>query len=117
VIHVLRTLTRPSDHILAEEAEVPRYYLQDITAWWQWNHLNWFMYTNAAGRQLFGVDAYRAAIADGYFDMVILRYGPNFATARAIDGGLLHGTHYRLIAKLPFTTTFGSEYYWVWRKT
>jgi 4-amino-4-deoxy-L-arabinose transferase-like glycosyltransferase len=117
LVHVLRTVTRPSDHILAEEDEVPRYYLQDITAWWQWNHLFWFQYKNAAGRELIGVDAYRAAIADGYFDTVVLRYGPNVATAHAIDAGLRNGKHYILIAKLPFQTTFGTGYYWVWHKT
>jgi hypothetical protein len=118
LIQVLLTQVRPgAGHILAEEAEVPRYYLQNIVAWWQWNHLFWFDYTDGAGRHLSGVAAYKAAIADGYFDLVILRYGPNAATAHAIDGGLRHGKRYKLIALVPYSTVYGPGCYWIWHKT
>jgi hypothetical protein len=118
LIQVLLTQVRPgAGHILAEEAEVPRYYLQNIVAWWQWNHLFWFDYTDAAGRHLSGVPAYKAAIAEGYFALVILRYGPNAATAHAIDGGLRHGKRYKLIARVPYYTVYGLGYYWIWHKT
>ena len=114
---VLRTQVRPgSGHILAEEMEVPRYYLQDIVSFWQWSQLYWFDYTDRTGRHLSGTPAYRAAIRDGYFDLVVLRYGPNADTATAIDDGLRHGKGYDLIAKLPFSTGFGIGDYWVWRK-
>src|SRR5207249_2194685 len=53
LIHVLRTQVRPGDyHYLAEESEVPRYYLHDLLPWWQWTTLYWFQYTDAAGRHL-----------------------------------------------------------------
>jgi hypothetical protein len=118
LIQVLLTQVRPgAGHILAEEAEVPRYYLQNIVAWWQWNHLFWFDYTDAAGRRLSGVAAYKAAIAEGHSDLVILRYGPNAATTHAIDGGLRHGKRYKLIARVPYSTVSGPGYYWIWRKT
>ncbi len=113
---LLLTQVRPTGRLLAEESEVPRYYLQNVVNFWQWNQLYWFYYTDKQGRHLTGVAAYRAAIADGYFDLVILRYGPNLDVAHQIDSGLLHGTQYELISKLPFSTSFGTGAYWVWRR-
>jgi len=81
LIRVLRSQVRPGrERILAEEADVPRYYLQDTVAYWQWNHLYWFPYTDKSGRQFKGVEAYKAAIREGYFDLVMLHYGHNAAT-------------------------------------
>jgi len=118
LIQVLRTQVRPgSGRILAEESEVPRYYLQDIVSFWQWNHLYWFFYTAKDGRELLGVDAYKAAIAEGYFDLVVLRYGPNADVAHQIDDGLNAGRGYELIAKLPYYTMFGAGDYWIWRRS
>jgi 4-amino-4-deoxy-L-arabinose transferase-like glycosyltransferase len=118
LISVLRTQVRPgSGRILAEEAEVPRYYLQGLVAFWQWNHLYWFYYTDKAGRHLQGAEAYKAAIAEGYFDVVVLRYGPNADMARQIDGDLKAGRGYEQIAKLPYHTVFGQGDYWIWRRT
>lgn len=117
MISVLRTQVRPgTGRILAEESEVPRYYLQDVVSFWQWNHLYWFYYTDAAGNELQGEEAYRAAIAEGHFDLVVLRYGPNAATAHAIDDGLHEGGGYELIARLPYFTMFGEGHYWIWRR-
>lgn len=117
LIRVLRTQVRPgSGRILAEEAEVPRYYLQDIVAFWQWNHLYWFYYTDKDGNELQGVPAYKAAIAEGYFDVVLLRYGPNADVAEQIDDDLKAERGYELIARLPYYTTFGRGDYWIWRR-
>jgi len=101
---------------LAEESEVTRYYLQDIVAFWQWNHLYWFDYTTTDGTKLAGAAAYKAAIADGYFDLVILRYGPSAELDHEIDGGLHTNGRYEHIAKLPYNTAFGAEDYWIWRR-
>jgi hypothetical protein len=117
MIRVLRTQVRPGGgRILAEESEVPRYYLQDIVAFRQWNRLYWFEYTTKTGEHLSGEPAYKAAIADGYFDLVILRYGPNAELAHAIDGGLRNNGRYEQIAKLPYYTMFGAGDYWIWRR-
>ena len=116
LISTLRTQVRSSGRFLAEEMEVPRYYLQDIVSAWQWNQLYWFYYTDKQGRQLSGQDAYKAAIAEGYFDLVVLRYGPNAALDYAIDKGLKSGDSYELIARIPEDTGYGPGFYWVWRK-
>ena len=120
---VLLTQVRPgSGRILAEESEVPRYYLQDTVAYWQWSHLYWFEYTDAQNHKLNGLAAYRTALEEGYFDLVVLRYGFNASQALAMGDGLLpkdtndNHSRYQLIAKVPFNTSFGVGYYWVWHK-
>ena len=114
---VLRTLVRPgSDRVLAEEAEVPRYYLQDLLSGRQWSQLSFYQYTDAQGYGLSGVPAYRAALAEGHFDVVVLRYGPSQAVADAIEPGLRDGRAYELVSTLPFETASGRGAYWIWRK-
>jgi hypothetical protein len=116
LISILRTQVRSSGRILAEESEVPRYYLQDIVHFWQWNNLYWFDYTDKAGHQLHGVDAYQAALNERYWDLVVLRYGAEADVAHAIDGELNTGLNYELLAKVPVTTVYGNGYYWIWRR-
>ena len=117
LIQLLRTQVRPNvGRILMEEDEVPRYYLQDIVSDWQWNHLYWFDYQTKNGETLSGAPAYKAAIADGYWDWVVLLYGYNAGLARQIDPALGPDSDYELLAKVPYHTAYGNGYYWVWRK-
>lgn len=116
MVEALRKQVRPGDRILAEEMDVPRYYLRDEAPGVQWSDLYKFEYADRAGNQLNGVRAFKSAITDGHFDLVVLRYGPNVDTARAIDDGLRSGGRYDLVAKVPNETRFGPGYYWVWRK-
>jgi len=117
LIQTLRMQVRPNGgRILAEEDEVPRYYLQDVVSFWQWNHLYWFDYTDASGHYLQGEPAYKAALQAGYWDLVELHYGANASLAHSLDPILRGSGKYQLIAKLPFTSTLGNGYYWVWEK-
>jgi uncharacterized membrane protein len=116
LIHVLRTQIRPiTGRYLVEESEVPRYYLRRLVEPYQWSSTYWFEYEKD-GRSLAGVDAYRAAIADRHFDLIVLRYGPTAALDTQIDGPLRAQKGYQLIARLPTRTAFGAGYYWVWRR-
>jgi 4-amino-4-deoxy-L-arabinose transferase-like glycosyltransferase len=117
LIRIMRTQVRSgTGRYLAEESEVMRYYLHDAVEGWQWNQLYWFFYTDRDGVQREGVPAYRAAIDDAYFDLIVLRYGPAVTTAQAIDDNLYDGDNYELIAQIPYFTMFGDGYYWVWRR-
>ena len=117
MIAVMRTQVRPvTGHYLAEEYDVSRYYLKDVTSPWQWTGLDWFQYTNKAHQQLTGIPAYQAAIAEGYFDVVELNYGFNVSLDLAIDGGLKGGKLYHLVAQIPYTNSYGPGYYWIWAK-
>ncbi|HLY27385.1 MAG TPA: glycosyltransferase family 39 protein, partial [Aggregatilineales bacterium] len=116
LINVLRTQVRSSGRILAEESEVPRYYLQDIVGFWQWNNLYWFDYTDKSGKYLQGVAAYKAALDERYWDLVVLRFGPSADVANAIASDLKTNRNYELLAKIPVDTVYGSGFYWVWRR-
>lgn len=116
MVAVLRSQIRPDNsRILVEEPEVPRYYLQHLVAPWEWTGLTWFQYKQN-GVLLQGAPAFRAAIAVGYFDLVVLQYGYNAVLAHSIDGGLLHGSLYQLLAKVPYNDSFGRGFYWIWRR-
>ncbi len=113
---MLKTQVRPDGHILAEDSEVPRYYLQNIVGFWQWNNLYTFSYIDAKGTALSGETAYKAAIHAGYWDVIVFNYGASSAMAHAIDGELLTQTNYTLVTKIPFNSYFGAGEYWVWHK-
>jgi hypothetical protein len=112
----LRTQVRPvTDRILAEEDEVPRYYLSDLTQPYQWYNTFWFSYTTKSGQVLTGVPAYQQALADRYFRLVVLRFGPTAALDNQIDAVLIQQKGYTLIAKVPDSDQYGSGYYYIWR--
>jgi len=116
LISVLRTQIHPGSRILAEESEVPRFYLQDITQVWQWNGLYWFQYRDKAGQVLSEDAAYRAAIDDGYFDIVELRFGYSLDRAHLIEAELQKSQQYRVLTRIPFTTSIGTGQYTIWVK-
>jgi Dolichyl-phosphate-mannose-protein mannosyltransferase len=112
----LKTQVRPvTDRILAEEDEVPRYYLSDLTQPYQWYSTFSFTYTTKQGKVLTGLPAYQQAIADQYFGLVVLRFGPTAALDNQIDGPLMAQKGYTLIAKIPDSDEYGTGYYYIWR--
>lgn len=116
VVSVIRTQIRPvTGRYLSEESEVPRYATRDLTEPYQWYGTYFFTYTDNKGRQLTGVPAYRQAIADRYFDLVVLRYGPTASLDLQIDPQLKAQQGYTLIAKVPADDSYGLGYYYVWR--
>jgi hypothetical protein len=112
----LKTQVRPvTDRILAEEDEVPRYYLGDLTQPYQWYGTFSFTYTTKKGQVLTGVQAYQQAISDEYFALVVLRFGPTAGLDNEIDAPLMAQKGYKLIAKVPDSDQYGTGYYYIWR--
>ena len=112
----LKTQVRPvTDRILAEEDEVPRYYLSNLTQPYQWYSTFSFTYTTKQGKVLTGVPAYQQALADQYFELVVLRFGPTAALDNEIDAPLMAHKGYTLIAKVPDSDEYGTGYYYIWR--
>jgi hypothetical protein len=95
---------------------VPRYYLANRIAPWEWTGLNWYQYRTRSGQLLQGGPAYRAAIDAGVFDIVVLQYGYNAALAHSLDNSLNHVGPYDQIAKIPYSDSFGRGDYVVWRR-
>jgi hypothetical protein len=114
---IMCMLVRPAGgRYLAEDMEVTRYALQDMTEGWQWTGVYWFEYTTKARQHLIGEDAYKAAIDEGYFDVVELSYGFTAQLSHAIGHELSASGQYELVAKAPFQNAYGTGYYWIWRK-
>jgi len=116
MIDVIRPLVHDGhERYLAEENEVPRYYLRDQTQPYEWFTTFFFAYTGKDGRDLRGIDAYQAALHDHYFTLVILDHGPTSALDDQLDDSLkAAGSGYRLIAAVPGRTSHGPQVYEIW---
>jgi hypothetical protein len=101
---------------LAEDFDVLRYNLKNETDLWQWSSLDYFVDTDKANHDLSGEAAYKAAIQEGYFDLIELSYGYHTPLAMQINQYLTASKHYDLIARIPIHDSYGSGYYWVWSK-
>ncbi|MFT4108603.1 ArnT family glycosyltransferase [Propionicimonas sp.] len=112
---VLRQVVRPdTSRVLSEEVEVAKYGLTPNPASpQQLTGTDYFEYTDHSGQTLSGLPAYRAAIADGYFDVVAFRNGPGKAVASGVAD--LLPVRYTLVADLPFSISSGEGSYRVWR--
>jgi hypothetical protein len=114
--YVLNTQVRPGvGRYLAEQFEVSRYNLRDDTYNWQWTGLDFFEYTDKQGHYYFGDDAYVKAVNDGYFDLILLN-GFNARTAFIISHAIGQSKKYELIDKIPYQDSYGTGYFWIWRK-
>jgi Dolichyl-phosphate-mannose-protein mannosyltransferase len=117
----ITTFLRPrvhkgSGHYLAEDFDVLRYNLKQETDTWQWNSLDYFVYTDKAKQTLSGEAAYQAAVQDGYFDVIELSYGFHAALALQITQSLTANQHYDLVARIPLHDSYGDGSFWVWSK-
>jgi 4-amino-4-deoxy-L-arabinose transferase-like glycosyltransferase len=115
--YILNTQVRSGNgHYLMEQYEVSRYNLRDDTYNWQWIGLDFFQYTDKQWRYYVGDPAYAKAINDGYFDIIQLNYGFDYATAMSITDDIKQSKKYELVAKIPFQDVYGTGYFSVWRK-
>ncbi len=117
----LTTFLRPRvqlgmGHYLAEDFDVLRYNLQNETDIWQWSSLDYFVYTDNQKHDLSGEAAYKAAIQEGYFDLIELSYGYHTPLAMQINQTLTASKLYDLVAKIPIHNSYGQGYFWVWSK-
>lgn len=117
VVSTLRTMVRPdSGRYLVEEHEVPRYYLRDVTEPYQWIGTSYFEYFDPQGATLTGLPAYAAAIGDGYFDAVVLRYGPTADLDLRLAEVLDASDRYELVEEWPYENSFGAAQWQIWQR-
>jgi hypothetical protein len=104
-------------HYLAEASTVPQYYTQGLPdgAHNDWQNTYSFGYVDAAGAYVTGLPAYRQAIAEHYFKLIMLSYQETPALDRQIDAPLKAGAGYRLIAAVPAHDAFGTTDFEVWQ--
>jgi len=103
-------------HYLAEDSDVLRYNLTNETDLWQWSSLDYFVYTDKEKQNLSGEAAYKAAIQEGYFNLIELSYGYHAALAIQINQSLTASNHYDLVARIPLHDSYGDGDFWVWSK-
>lgn len=117
----LTTFLRPRvqigvGHYLAEDFDVLRYNLMNETDIWQWSSLDYFVYTDKQNHNLSGEAAYKAAIREGFFDLVELSYGYHTPLDIQIAQSLAASQQYDLIARITIHNSYGSGYFWIWSR-
>jgi hypothetical protein len=112
----MRTVVDKKGTYLAEEQEVPAYYLRDKTNWTQWQNSYFMDYRGKDGKQYTGPDAFRQAVRDGKFDAIVMHGDVSPVTYKAVKEGLKNNSHYRLAAVFPYTTSSGEHAYRIWVK-
>ena len=127
----LRTLTRAHPGmLLAEDDDVPGYYLENQVLWQDWVSTWYFQYrapgsliciggasSSAVGESSSAsaaAEAYEAAIAHRYFALVILDFGDTASVDTAITNAIHVDRTYHVIAELPYWDIHGKGQYTVW---
>jgi 4-amino-4-deoxy-L-arabinose transferase-like glycosyltransferase len=110
----LRTQTQqyPGNY-LAEDDDVPAYYLRGSVPWQRWSNTWYFGYTLTGGRQLVSYAAFSEAIRRHYFALVILDYNSTPRTDAAIVNAMSQAGGYGRVARVP--TSLGHCVIWAYR--
>lgn len=115
MIDDLRALTRlhPGNY-LVEDYDVPIYYLENSISWRRWSGTWYFSYSPpGATHRLLGLAAYRAAIDNHYFSLVILDLGATPQTDRAIENDMEQSGDYKVIDVVP--SSLGQYTIWAYQ--
>lgn len=116
VAKLKQTMGKGGAHYLAETSAVPQYYTADLPdgARNDWQNTYYFGYQDAAGKYVSGAAAYRQAIADRHFKLIVLSYTETPALDKEIEASLEADDGYRLIDVIPISDVFGESHYDVW---
>jgi hypothetical protein len=116
VTKILGPLTRahPGNY-LAEDYDVPAYYLQGQIPWQRWSNTWYFTYTpRGSTRQLAGLPAWRAAVLDHYFSLIVLDFGDTAGVDSFVSKAIHQSGDYHVIAEAPYWDSFGVGQFTVW---
>ncbi|MFI6006160.1 glycosyltransferase family 39 protein [Streptomyces sp. NPDC051366] len=105
---MIRTISSHVDrdgNYLSSTPDVPAYYLHGRTTHRQWQSVFGMEYKDRNNTGYTGDEAYRAALRDGEFDLIVLDGITNPRVNDIITEGLEKNPHYRLLSNLPFRTT------------
>ncbi|MDX3074938.1 glycosyltransferase family 39 protein [Streptomyces sp. MI02-7b] len=116
MVNTLRKVVGKDGRYLAEQAEIPAYYLADSTRRDQWHGTRDIDFTDKSGEHHTGPDGFRRAVRAGWFDAIVLNGDVTPGTDKAITDALHGNSGYRLLAVLPSTDAYGSTTYRIWVK-
>jgi hypothetical protein len=115
LVAAVQRLGKPGGHYLAEDDNVPAYYLRRSVRWTQWSNTFYFGYTDpVTGRYLKNAPAYADAIRHRYFAVIALAFGDTAATDQVIVHDISRYGGYRLATVIPFADVYGQGAYKVW---
>ncbi|MCX4857729.1 glycosyltransferase family 39 protein [Streptomyces canus] len=117
MINAIESHVDSKGHYLSSTPEVPVYYLFDKTSHRQWQGPFGMDYTTKKGKFVQGDDAYRAALKDGEFDLIVLDGLTNPRVDDIVAAAVKGNPHYRLLADIPFRNSSGTGEYRIWIKT
>ena len=112
----LKSLTRmhPGNY-LAEDYDVPEYYLENSIPWNRWFNTWQFTYTvPGTGKTLTNVPAFSSAIAGHYFSLIILDFGDTAEMDKYIVQDITESGQYRIIAEARYWDKFGTGQFTIW---
>jgi 4-amino-4-deoxy-L-arabinose transferase-like glycosyltransferase len=111
----VQRLGKPGGRYLAEDYDVPAYYLMRSVRWTQWSNTFYFGYTDpATGQYLQNGPAYADAIRHHYFAMIALAFGDTATTDQVIVHDIGRYGGYRLAAVIPYADASGNGAYKIW---
>lgn len=100
---------------LAEDYNIPAYYLENSIPWQRWSKTWYFSYTPPdTHRVVSGASAYQEAIDNGYFSLVILDFTDTARIDSQIVADLRQAGTYELVADVPTHDKLGSGQVLVW---
>lgn len=117
--HVMHTQMRDgAGRYLMEDLEVARYDAADVAEPWQWNAVNVFDYidyVNASHQRYAGAAALRKTVDDRYYALIELSFVAHPNEAYLIAGQMVATRNYDLIAKIPYSDSYGTGYFFIFR--
>ena len=114
MVATLRSELKPQGRYLVENDSVPKYYLRAETTPEQWTSTFAIDYTDHSGHRFVGERGYRAALKDGYFDVIILDWTVTKELDNAIVRQLRTNSKYRMLGKLPYQNSYGGGNHEIW---
>ncbi|UPZ30800.1 glycosyltransferase family 39 protein [Streptomyces sp. LRE541] len=117
MIRTIQSHVNDKGHYLSSTPEVPVYYLREKTDHSQWQSVFGMEYKAKKGKYHTGDEAYRAALRDGEFDLIVLDGITNPRVDDVIAGAVKGNPHYRLLADVPWRNSSGTGTYRIWIKT
>ncbi len=112
----LKSLTRshPGNY-LAEDYDVPEYYLENSIPWDRWFNTWSFTYTvPRTGETLTNLPAFAAAIQDHYFSLIILDFGDTAAVDKSIAQDINQSGDYHIVSEARYWDKFGTGQFTIW---
>jgi hypothetical protein len=111
----IHRLGKPGGNYLAEDYDVPAYYLRHSVGWAQWSDTFYFGYTDpATGQYLQNTAAYADAIRHRYFAVIALAFGDTYTTDQVIVHDISRYGGYRLAEVIPYADASGEGEYKIW---